>query len=254
MGSRFFGKVPLFLMAVAVGLLVLYSPAIRTFFTAFTTTIQQGYIHLRDEVRLAYEHHLAQVETIERLRRKERALEKSLLACRGDAEKFHAMKAALGLRPDVNTTAVPVEARGYAKLGNFQQVWLENFPDYNPLKNYGVIRAGYAVGIVVEARRRPLMILAGDKECNFAVYIGPGRAPGIATGEDPRHMVVKYIPEWMKVKPGDKVFTSGLDHLFPPGVPVGRVLAVRKMQGFKNADIVLFGDTLHPDFVWVVGR
>jgi hypothetical protein len=35
---------------------------------------------------------------------------------------------------------------------------------------------------------------------------------------------------------------------------VGRVLSIRNMQGFKNADIELFGDTLHPDFVWVVGR
>ncbi|WP_456451580.1 rod shape-determining protein MreC [Hydrogenimonas sp.] len=254
MGSRFFGKLPLLALLVAVGLLALYSPAIRAFFTAFSSTVQSGYLQLKSDIDTAIEKHLRQAEAIERLRQKERALEKSLVLCRSDAASYRAMKAALGMRPDANMSVVAVRAQGYAKLGNFQQVWLESFPDYNPLKNYGVIRAGYAVGIVVEERRRPLMILAGDRECNFAVYIGANRAPGIAMGATPRTMVVKYIPEWMKVEPGDKVFTSGLDHLFPPGIPVGRVLSIRNMQGFKNADIELFGDTLHPDFVWVVGR
>ncbi len=161
---------------------------------------------------------------------------------------------ALGVTPEVNATIYPVPAMGYAKLGDFQQVWLETFPGYDPLKNYGVIHKGFAVGIVVAQKHRPLMILAGDKSCSFAVYIGHVRAPGIATGEDARHMVVRYIPEWMKIERGDEVVTSGLDRIFPPGVPVGRVLSIRKMQGFKNARIEIFGDTLHPDFVWVTAR
>jgi rod shape-determining protein MreC len=254
MNPRFFGKVPLLATAAVVGLLVLYSPDIRTFFSAFASTIQNGYLQLKENLRDAYEEHLSQVETIERLKARERELERDLVHCRSDAANYHALKTALGVKPDCNMSVVAVRAQGYAKLGNFQQVWLESFPDYNPLKNYGVVRDGNAVGIVVEERRRPLMILAGDRECNFAVYIGPKRAPGIAMGLDPRRMVVKYIPEWMRVEPGDRVFTSGLDHLFPAGIPVGKVLSIRNMQGFKNAEIELFGDTLHPDFVWVVGR
>ncbi|WP_300367432.1 rod shape-determining protein MreC [Hydrogenimonas sp.] len=248
-----YGKIPLFLLLLIVGGLVLYSPTIRTFFTAFTTTIQDLYLDTKQSIQDGIERHVKQAETIETLRKREKSLEKRLIRYQSDVQNYYAMKSSLGLKPDGNITIVPVRAKGYALLGNFQQIWLEDFPDYNPLKNYGVIRAGYAVGIVVEQRRRPLMILAGDKECNFAVYIGKKRAPGIAMGKDVRHMVVKYIPEWMKLHIGDEVFTSGLDHIFPLGIPVGRVQSIEKMQGFKNAEITLYGDTLHPNFVWVVG-
>ena len=65
-------------------------------------------------------------------------------------------------------------------------------------------------------------------------------------------MIVRYIPEWMRIAPGDEVITSGLDRIFPIGVPVGRVLSIRRQEGFKVAKIELYGDTLHPNFVWVV--
>ncbi|WP_353662168.1 rod shape-determining protein MreC [Hydrogenimonas sp. SS33] len=245
----------LLLLGLAVGALVYYSPSIRTFFTAFAVTVQRTYQNALQSVDHTIERHWNQAERISRLEEEHKKLEAALILCRNRAERYEALKKALGIRCcDTNMSVTAVRPRGYAKLGNFQELWLEEFPDYNPMRNYGVIRAGYAVGIVVEERRRPLMLMAGDRGCRFAVYIGKARAPGIAMGRDARHMVVKYIPEWMKVNPGDEVFTSGLDRIFPLGIPVGRVLETRKMQGFKNADIELFGDTLHPDFVWVVGR
>ncbi|WP_201352791.1 rod shape-determining protein MreC [Hydrogenimonas urashimensis] len=252
--NRFHGKIHLFLIAAAVAGLIFYSPAVRNFFTAFSSTVQSTYFDTKKEIEDAIARHLMQAATIESLQTKEKNLEKELILCRSDARKFHAISESLHLRPDTNLSIMAVRAKGYALLGNFQQLWLEDFPEYNPMKNYGVIRAGFAIGIVVEEKRRPLMILAGDKACNFAVYIGKNRAPGIAMGKDAKHMVVKYIPEWMKLNIGDRVYTSGLDQIFPIGVPVGRVLSVRNMQGFKNAEILLFGDTLHPDYVWVVAR
>ena len=243
----------LLLLGAGVAVLVYYSPTLRTFFTAFTTTVQELYHDATESVEQSIRRHWRQAEIIDALQQKIRRVEADCIRYRSEAEKYEALRKALGLRrPDINMTVVPVRALGYARLGNYQQVWLQDFPEYNPLRNYGVIRAGNAVGIVVEQRRRPLMILAGDEECKFAVYIGASKAPGIAMGRDARHMTVRYIPEWMQVTPGDEVFTSGLDRIYPPGVPVGRVLSIRKMQGFKDARIELYGDTLHPDYVWVV--
>ncbi len=235
-------------------MLVLYSPAIRTLFSTFTTAIQTTYLDFKESVGEMVERHFMQVRTIERLHRTNEKLSERLIRFQNDAASYRALKSAMGLEVDMNLSVIPVRTYGYALLGNFQQLWLERFRNYDPEKNYGVIRNGYAIGIVVEEENRPLMILAGDKACNFAVYIGKKRAPGIATGKDARHMIVKYIPEWMKIEIGDRVFTNGLDRIFPMGIEVGKVLSIRKMQGFKNAEIELFGDTLHPDFVWVVNR
>ena len=243
----------LLLLAAGVAALVYYSPTLRTFFTAFTTSVQELYHDAVESVEEGVRRHWRQAETIDAQRKTIRRLEADCIRYRSEAEKYRQLRNALGFRrPDLNMTVVPVRALGYARLGNFQQVWLQDFSEFNPLRNYGVLRAGKAVGIVVEQRRRPLMILAGDRECKFAVYVGASKAPGIAMGLDARHMTVRYIPEWMQVAEGDDVFTSGLDRIFPPGVPVGRVLSVRKMQGFKDARIELYGDTLHPDYVWVV--
>ncbi len=38
---------------------------------------------------------------------------------------------------------------------------------------------------------------------------------------------MRYIPKETPVKIGEKVFTSGLDGIFPPGLLVGKVLDAR---------------------------
>jgi len=253
--TKFYGrKLSIFFLLLIVGVLGFYSPFIRNFFVAFSTTIQTLYLDTKETIEKATERHFLQSQTIETLRQKVQWLEQEMLTCRHDAQKYHTMVKALGMKHDHRADFIPVASQGYAFLGNFQQIWLKDFANYDPSKNYGVIRNGYAIGIVVAQNDRPLMILAGDPACNFAVYIGKNRAPGIAKGLDAKHMIVQYIPEWMKLEIGDQVFTSGLDQIFPLGVPVGRVLSLEKMQGFKNAKIELFGDTLHPNYVWVVDQ
>ncbi len=238
------------LIGAVVGLLILLAPQINLLLTSYVSKVHLTFSNMERKIEDILSLYFRQVETIQNLQKKNRDLEKALCRCRNDAFRFKALSSTLGIGQK-NTDLIPAFAAGYVKLGNFQQLWLEPFSGYDPSRNYGVIRSEMAIGIVVAKERRPLMILAGDKECNFAVYIGDKRAPGIATGLDARHMIVKYIPEWMPLNIGDKVLTSGLDHIFPAGIPVGRVLSVRKMQGFKNARIELFGDTLHPEFVWL---
>ncbi len=249
--NRFNRKITLLVLLGIVILFSLYSSSVRTLFVSFTSTLRSLYLDLTHGVEKRVEEHLFQVERIENLQKELKRLQKRLLLCRSDAAKYRSLKEAMDIESDSNATFEIVRPQGYAMVGNFQQLWLDGFKNFDPAKNYGVVRDGYAVGIVVEKSRRPLMILAGDPDCTFAVYIGGARAPGIATGMDARGMVVKYIPQWLKLKAGDEVSTSGLDHIFPPGIPVGRVVSTRKMQGFQNAYIELYGDTLHPDFVWV---
>ncbi len=250
--NRFNRKVTAFILFVIVVLLSLYSSSVRTFFVGFTSAIRSAYSDVSDSIKLSAKLHFDQAETIKRLQNERDRLEKMLLEYRSDASRFRYMQEALEMGPDSNATYEPVRPEGYARIGNFQRLWLDRFKSFDPDRNYGVVRNGFAAGIVVEQNSRPLMILAGDPECTFAVYIGKVRAPGIAMGSDERHMVVKYIPQWLKLKPGDEVVTSGLDHIFPPGIPVGRLLSTQKMQGFQNAYIELYADTLHPDFVWIV--
>jgi len=250
--NPFRGKIPFVAGALIALFLVTYASDIRTFFNAFSINVQTYWIDAKESVSTWMTRHIEQAKRIERLEKEVARWQRRTVACRSDAAAYRAMMAALQMQNDFNVSMVPVPALGYVTPGNFQRLWLENFPDYDFRRNYGVVRAGYAVGIVVNEGGRPMMILGGDPSCSFAVYVGSIRAPGIAMGEDPRHMIVRYIPEWMRIAPGDEVITSGLDRIFPIGVPVGRVLSIRRQEGFKVAKIELYGDTLHPNFVWVV--
>ncbi len=250
--NRFERKITLLAILGIVVLLSLYSTSIRTFFTSFTSKLHSAYLDMTHTFETVLDNHFFQIETIERLKKDLGKIEKRLLKCEEEAVLYRSIRKSLEITPDKNTTYIVARPEGYAMIGNFQQLWLYRFENYDPMKNYGVIKNGFAIGIVVEKKMRPLMILAGDPQCTFAVYVGESRAPGIAMGVDDRHMVVKYIPQWLKLKPGDEIFTSGLDNIFPPGIPVGRLLYTKKMQGFQNAYIKLYGDTLHPDFVWIV--
>ncbi len=251
---RLFARLPLLLVLLLLGALVYVTPYLREALSLLATAVQEGYTGFHRQVNASVNRHFEQAETIARLKRQQEALTAALSRCRADAAAYRALRQSSAVADESNVTALPVRVLGYARLGDFQRLWLEPFRGFSPQHDSGLLYKGNAVGIVVPQNRRPLALLAGDSSCSFAVYVGSIRAPGIAVGKDARHMTVKYIPEWMRIGIGDRVETSGLDKIFPPGMPVGKVVEIKKMQGFKNAEIELFGDTLHPDFLWVVWR
>jgi len=250
--NKFFYRIP-FLISVIIGagILIYYSPSLRTYITLLTANVESFYHSIAKTIYNRVETHTFQAKKIKKLIEELNSCKNTSYLYRSDAEQYYLLKKELLLHNNITISDQIVQPLGYAQLGNFQKLWLEKFKDYDPKYIYGVLKDGNAVGIIVDKQNRPLMILAGDPECNFAVYIGEENAPGIAFGLDARTMIVRYIPEWIKINIGDKVITSGLDHIFPIGVPVGEVLKTKKMQGFQDAQIRLYGDTLHPNFLHI---
>jgi len=250
--NKFLYRIPFFIsLLIGAGILVYYSPTLRTYITLFTSNVESFYHSISKSISKKVEFHTFQAKKIEELTEKLNICQNNYYLYRSDAERYYALKKELNLYDNVKISGQIIQPLGFAQLGNFQKLWLEKFKDYNPEYIYGVLKEGKAVGIIIDKQNRPLMILAGDPECNFAVYIGESKAPGIAFGLNARTMMVRYIPEWIKINVGDKVITSGLDHIFPIGIPVGEVLKTKKMQGFQNAKIHLYGDTLHPNFLHI---
>jgi len=250
--NKFLYRIPFLIsLLIGAGILVYFSPTLRTYITLFSVNVESFYHSIAKSISNKVESHTFQAKKIEELTEKLNSCKNSSYIYRSDAKRYDFLKKELLLHNNINISNYIIQPLGYAQLGNFQKLWIERFKDYDPKYIYGVLKEGNAVGIIVEEQNRPLMILAGDPECNFAVYIGKSKAPGIAFGLDARTMVVRYIPEWIKINIGDKVITSGLDHIFPIGVPVGEVLTTKKIQGFQDAKIRLYGDTLHPNFLYI---
>ncbi|WP_266362145.1 rod shape-determining protein MreC [Tellurirhabdus rosea] len=80
--------------------------------------------------------------------------------------------------------------------------------------------------------------------------IGPAKWDGI----DPGRMKMLYISRNTKIYKGDSVVTSEHNSVFPPGIPVGRVLGARAApdQTFHDITLRIATDFSNLSFVYVV--
>lgn len=98
------------------------------------------------------------------------------------------------------------------------------------------------------------LLLVTDISFSAAVRLQESRKEGIISGTGARRLALKYIPYEEEVKPGDIIVTSGLDRLFPPGIPVGFVARVdREGKGhFQFIEVTPFADTGRIEEVMIV--
>jgi rod shape-determining protein MreC len=99
------------------------------------------------------------------------------------------------------------------------------------------------------------LLLLSDINFSASVRLQGSRAEGVLSGTGSRKCVLKYVPFEDTVKAGDVVITSGLDMLFPPGIPVGYVTKVDSKTGggyFQYIEVQPFQDTTKIEEVVIV--
>jgi len=73
-------------------------------------------------------------------------------------------------------------------------------------------------------------MLITDRHSACDVMIQRTRERGILQGENRELCRLNYLLQSSQVRAGDVVVTSGMDGVFPKGMPVGTVVAVRKQS------------------------
>jgi len=97
------------------------------------------------------------------------------------------------------------------------------------------------------------LLLVTDINFSVSVRLQESRTEGVVSGTGFRKCKLKYIPSEVEVKNGEIVVTSGLDRLFPQGIPVGYVSRVNKYAGlFQDIDVVPFIDNRKLEFVAII--
>ena len=82
------------------------------------------------------------------------------------------------------------------------------------------------------------VLLVTDPASGVAVAQQDGRYSGVMVGRGRRSCQLLYIPTDRIAVIGDLLVSTGLDDLFPPGVPTGRVISVRKApDGTMEVDV-----------------
>lgn len=88
---------------------------------------------------------------------------------------------------------------------------------------------GGVIGRVIRSEgRRSWIELITHPVAAVAIQTPDGRVQGLAVGCDTRELEIQFIPRQAQLLRGSELVTSGADGIYPPGLPVGRVTAVRE--------------------------
>ncbi len=228
----------------------------------YTKTIQSPLLSSLNSIKVTYHtitqsiqdsigKHFFQAQEITDLKEKLQRYENNHLVMQQLASEIDDMYKENNTTLATNPKTELVRAISYEKFGNLNRIWLD-VPDYNASKIYGLIYKEMVAGIVIPKDGKALALLNSDIKSTYAVYIGEGKAPGIAHGNNGKNLVVSFIPAWFNIKIGDEVITSGLDNIFFKGLKVGKVISISKSQGYQNAVVEQYYKSNEPSYFHLI--
>lgn len=224
--------------------------------------IKTFFLNASDGIANTYNKHFDQAEQIESLNAKLQDYDKLFLENQNLRNELAKYQKIVGQDGFTYATSEFHLARiiSFAALAEKDRVWLDtNLSTYRKgeaLENriFGIVKDNVALGVAVVQNGRVEGFLNGNENCNYDVYIGQSRAMGIVSGASGGNLIVDYIPDWIEIHKGDKVFTSGLDGIFLENIPVGVVENVRENYGYLSAEVKPYASLGELSYVWIIDR
>ena len=109
----------------------------------------------------------------------------------------------------------------------------------------GAATADGVVGQVVRTAPRSSKIITFlHPQSGIAAQLQKSRIAGIVTGTGHGTCIFKFASRFRRIVLGETVVTSGLDSVFPEGLPIGQVSKIEKFPGeiFQQVEIIPFVD------------
>jgi rod shape-determining protein MreC len=111
------------------------------------------------------------------------------------------------------------------------------------------------VGHVIEAAPRyATVLLLTDRRSAVDVLVQRTRSRGVAVGKSKRLLELRYVDRHDDIRVGDRIISSGLGEMYPKGLLIGTVTAVRSPHYglFHEIDVQPAVDFLKLEEVLVV--
>lgn len=201
----------------------------------------------REDMRKAIdglEYRLMELETKE-LRREELSRENQRLS------ELLELKGATG----GFVTTARIISRGADRWSN--TLVLDKGSEDSVAKDMVVINAQGLVGKVLRVQRSySTILMVDDATFSVAVRLQRSRSNGVMTGTGLNRGVLKYVSADVDVSVGETLVTSGLDGLFPPGIPAGMINSVVTVPEaiFKEISAYPLVDTRKVEEVLIIRR
>jgi rod shape-determining protein MreC len=102
-------------------------------------------------------------------------------------------------------------------------------------KNSAAVTPNGIVGrVIVTTLFSAEVELLTDVNGAAGVYLAESGIQGVVQGEGTNRLLLRFIPLAEKVEPGEMLFTSGSDRIYPRGLPVGTVHSVAEEGTYKT--------------------
>jgi len=127
----------------------------------------------------------------------------------------------------LSSTAVPARTT-FRDLARGRMIALVA-TDHRIAADTPAVASGGVIGRVIRSEDRRCWIeLITHPVAAVAIQTPDGRVQGLSVGSDTGELEIQFIPRQAQLLRGDALVTSGADGIYPPGLPVGRVSAVRE--------------------------
>lgn len=199
-----------------------------------TGPVQRGITGVGDWFNSIWRHYFALVQASEENDRlkKELAALKQRTVDRDELELANRrLKKLLEFKQNLDYPMVAAEVVGTDPSAQFKTVIINKGASHGVLPLMPVVCAQGAVGRVIwSSPHYAKLLLLIDPNSGVDVIVQRSRARGVAEGAPGGELRLKYLIHTEDVRLGDKVITSGAAGVYPKGILVGTVSAVRQGQ------------------------
>jgi rod shape-determining protein MreC len=176
----------------------------------------------------------------ERLRKEVTQLQLSLQQERTIAQQTRTLQQLLDLRSATGFETTAAAVIGSGADPEFRTITIDKGTQDGLRADMAVISPAGVVGrILMPTARAAKVQLLIDRDAAAGVLVERSRASGIVSGLGSTEEVafraglvdLDYVPGSADVKKGDRVITSGIDGIYPKGLPVGEIQSAERVAG-----------------------
>lgn len=141
----------------------------------------------------------------------------------------------MGVREQMKLLSSPAKIIGVDIASSLNIVKIDQGKKHGIKPGMVALSEGCVAGRIIESSFYfSTVMLISDPKSSIAALIQRNRVRGILKGRGRGICHLNYIKKDVDVRVGDNIITSGLDGIFPKGLPLGKVAAVTKG---KTSDI-----------------
>jgi rod shape-determining protein MreC len=244
----------LLLVILVIGVLYYFrvDKLLYSHFINHANSIKSFYISLSIDFKEFFKQHTQQAQYIQELQKQNQELTYENIKIKQSYDVLESIYDTISSIDKKTNKIQLIEVLSYVKFSDHTKVWLDYRKDDQNID--ALIYGDYSAGIVQRDKEgNTFGLLNGNKKCNYAVFVGENKAPGIlhSARKNSNILLIKYIPSWIDVYLGDEVVTSGMDNIFPSNLKVGKVIKIEKFQDTQEVEVKPYINVLQKKFFYL---